>query len=67
MYEYEGAGLAAPQLGENSRIIAVSFRKEGEKKLKRIGDTVMINPQIISKSDKMRVSEEACLSLPKLS
>ena len=27
----------------------------------------MINPQIISKSDKMIVSEEACLSLPKLS
>lgn len=66
MYEYEGAGLAAPQIGENSRIIAVSFRKEDNDKLKRVGDTVMINPQIISKSDKMMVSEEACLSLPKL-
>lgn len=32
----------------------------------RIGDTVMVNPQIISKSDKMVISEEACLSLPKL-
>ena len=26
----------------------------------------MVNPQIISKSDQMIVSEEACLSLPKL-
>lgn len=67
MYEYEGAGLAAPQIGENIRMIAVSFWKENEKKMKRIGDTVMVNPQIISKSDKMIVSEEACLSLPKLS
>ncbi len=67
MYEYEGAGLAAPQIGENIRVIAVSFWKEDEKRMKRIGDTVMINPQIISKSDKMIVSEEACLSLPKLS
>ena len=66
MYEYEGAGLAAPQIGETIRVIAVSFRKEDKGKLKRIGDTVMINPQIISKSDKMIVSEEACLSLPKL-
>ena len=36
MYEYEGAGLAAPQIGENSRIIAVSFWKEDEKRMKRI-------------------------------
>ncbi len=66
MYEYEGAGLAAPQVGENSRVIAVSFRKENKEKLKRVGDALMINPQIISRSDKMIVSEEACLSLPKL-
>ncbi len=67
MYEYEGAGLAAPQIGENTRMIAVSFWKDDGKRLKRVGDTVMINPEIISKSDKMIVSEEACLSLPKLS
>lgn len=67
MYEYEGAGLAAPQVGENTRIIAVSFRKEDGNKIKRVGDTVMVNPQIIGKSDAMIVSEEACLSLPKLS
>lgn len=66
MYEYEWAGLAAPQVGENIRLIAVSFRKEKGDDFKRIGDTVMINPQIISKSDRMIVSHEACLSLPKL-
>lgn len=67
MYEYEGAGLAAPQIGQNTRMIAVSFWKDDGKKLKRLGDAVMINPEIISKSDKMSVSEEACLSLPKQS
>ena len=36
MYEYEGAGLAAPQIGANTRMIAVSFRKENGTKLKRI-------------------------------
>lgn len=66
MYEYEGAGLAAPQVGANIRMIAVSFWKEGEKKMKKIWETIMVNPHIISKSDKMIVSEEACLSLPKL-
>lgn len=67
MYEYEGAWLAAPQIGETIRMIAVSFWKEDEKRLERIGDTVMVNPQLIGRSDKMIVSEEACLSLPKLS
>lgn len=67
MYEYEGAGLAAPQIGQNTRMIAVSFWKDDGKRLKRVGDTVMINPEIISKSDKMIVSEEACLSLPRRS
>jgi hypothetical protein len=28
MYEYDGIGLAAPQLGENIRMIAVTHRKE---------------------------------------
>jgi peptide deformylase len=32
MYEYDGIGLAAPQLGHHIRMIAVTQRKEGGKK-----------------------------------
>lgn len=69
MYEYDGVGLAAPQLGENIRMIAVTHRKEQKwpKKRRQIVDEyVMINPKIIEHSEQKQINEEACLSLPKL-
>lgn len=65
MYEYEGVWLAAPQIWVSQRIIAVSFRKEKGEKTICLGDTVMVNPVIIQKSDEKYLFEEACLSLPK--
>jgi peptide deformylase len=64
MYEYEGVGLAAPQIGISKRMIAVSFWKEKGNKTECVGDTVMINPVITRKSDEKFLFEEACLSLP---
>lgn len=64
MYDYEGVGLAAPQIGVSQRIIAVSFWKEKNDKQTMIGDTVMINPVITRKSEEKYIFEEACLSLP---
>ena len=64
MYYYKGVGLAAPQLGKNIRMIAVSHRKWSGKNKKRISDEVLVNPQIINHSSETILFEEACLSLP---
>lgn len=51
-----GVGLAAPQVGENSRVIVVLLNSENV--------TPMINPEIIEYSDEVELGEEGCLSLP---
>ena len=47
--------LAAPQIGEQKRIIVFANKYSG---------TVMINPEIIKKSDDWMDSVECCFSLP---
>jgi len=61
MYESDGVGLAAPQVGESIRLICVD---QTGPKLK--GDLrVLINPEIVE-SDGEVESEEGCLSCPEL-
>jgi len=64
MYQNKGVGLAAPQVGENIRIIATSQRDKKKTKDKFLGETIMINPKIIEKSKETILREEACISLP---
>lgn len=64
MYQNKGVGLAAPQVGENIRIIATSQREQKKTKDKLLGETIMINPKIIDKSKETILWEEACISLP---
>lgn len=68
MREYEGVGLAAPQIGKNRRIIATSQWKKmpDSNTIEQdfISDLVLINPEIVWHSEKMQNSLEACLSLP---
>ncbi len=64
MYENKGVGLAAPQVGENIRVIATSQREKKPKKDKLLWTTIMINPKIIDKSKETILWEEACISLP---
>lgn len=54
MIEKDGAGLAAPQIGKNLRIIIVNNEKE---------NLVMINPQITKKSWGRKTELEGCLSV----
>lgn len=54
MFKKDGAGLAAPQIGENLRIIVVRHDDETR---------IMINPQITKKSWKKEIEEEGCLSV----
>lgn len=54
MYEANGAGLAAPQVGVLKRIAVVDV---GD------GPVIMVNPQIMEK-DGEQIGDEACLSVP---
>ncbi len=61
MYERDGVGLAAPQVGRSLRMFAMDpFWADGESKKNPI---VMINPEIIHKSGE-QVCEEGCISVP---
>ena len=64
MYENKWVGLAAPQVGENIRVIATSQREKKPKKDQLLWTTIMINPKIIDTSKETILWEEACISLP---
>lgn len=57
MYENNGLGLAAVQVGILKRIVVIDFR-EGD------GLMVLINPEIVEKSDQENIDIEGCLSVP---
>ena len=60
MYDAPGIGLAAIQIGEPVRMLVVDLAKEDEPKAPH----VVINPEIVTKSDVLSVYEEGCLSIP---
>lgn len=64
MRQNKGVGLAAPQVGENIRVIATSQRDKKKTKDKLLGETIMINPNIMERSKETILREEACISLP---
>jgi len=57
MYDANGVGLAAPQVGVLKRIVVIDVSPEADQPL------VMINPVIIEK-DGEQTGYEGCLSLP---
>lgn len=57
MYEANGIGLAAPQIGELCRVAVIDVSRDGNAPLE------FINPVIIKQSGKTK-SEEGCLSIP---
>ena len=68
MYEAEGVGLAAPQIGESIRMFVADGSPFGEGE---DGDPdcldfkrVMINPVIFESSKETSIMEEGCLSIP---
>lgn len=56
----DGIGLAAPQVGENLRIILVTTYPRTKKE----ETYTMINPVITYFSEETEINEEGCLSLP---
>ena len=61
MYQEDGVGLAAPQIGISKRIIVVSPNAQ------RGEERVYINPEIVELSHEEETAVEGCLSLPGIS
>ncbi len=57
MYEANGVGLAAPQVGILKRVVVIDCSPEGDQPI------VMINPEILETSGE-QTGYEGCLSLP---
>lgn len=57
MYEAEGVGLAAPQVGILKRIVVIDVSAEANQPI------VLINPKILEMSGE-QTGDEACLSVP---
>ena len=60
MYDANGIGLAAIQIGVPKRIIVMDLSKEEDKKL----PMCFVNPLIIKKNEQKIIYEEGCLSVP---
>lgn len=62
MYDTEGVGLAAPQVGVNYRMMV--YNEAGEPG--RGKEVVLVNPKIVKFSKTKDLFEEGCLSFPKI-
>lgn len=68
MYESEGVGLAAPQVGRNIRLVVIDADPVGEAFPECAGRKLtLINPEIEILDGTPEVRAEGCLSLPGLS
>lgn len=57
LYDAEGVGLAAPQIGVLKRLVVIDVSEEGNDPI------ILINPEIIA-TDGCQIGDEGCLSVP---
>jgi len=60
MYEAPGIGLAAIQIAVPRRVVTIDLARKDEPRQ----PVVLINPEIIWRSDELSTYEEGCLSIP---
>ncbi len=58
MYQADGVGLAAPQVGILRRAVVIDCSPD------RTGLIELVNPEIIARSEETQCGREGCLSLP---
>ncbi|WP_224816910.1 peptide deformylase [Hasllibacter sp. MH4015] len=63
MYDAPGIGLAAPQIGVNTRLIVLDCVKEEGAAPRPLA---MFNPEVVASSDEQNTYEEGCLSIPEI-
>lgn len=67
MYAANGAGLAAPQIGVNLRLVIYGFKQNTRyPDAPAVPETVLINPKLRPLSAEIEESWEGCLSVPGL-
>ncbi len=66
MIDYEGIGLAAPQVFESRRLIVLGDPAADPQDETSIPLTVLFNPQFIARSPECIDGWEGCLSIPQL-
>ena len=60
MYEAEGVGLAATQVDVHERVIVIDTSDS------RDDPRVLVNPELVVRSDEMTLVDEGCLSVPEI-
>lgn len=60
MYAAEGVGLAATQVDVHERVIVIDISDARDEPL------VLINPELVARSDEMMFGDEGCLSVPEI-
>jgi len=60
MYADKGVGLAGPQVGISKRVVVMDVSSDKTQPL------LLVNPEIINKSEEICLGEEGCLSVPGL-
>jgi len=66
MYEYEGVGLAAPQVHEGLRLAVIEVPGSDERARAEVPFMVLVNPTVTPMGDEREDGWEGCLSVPDL-
>jgi peptide deformylase len=66
MYEYEGVGLAAPQVHEGLRLAVIEVAGDDERSPAEVPFVVLANPVVTPIGDETSSAYEGCLSIPDL-
>jgi peptide deformylase len=66
MYEYEGVGLAAPQVHEGLRLAVIEVPGDDERARAEVPFLVLANPVVSPLDDERESGWEGCLSIPDL-
>jgi peptide deformylase len=64
MYNSDGVGLAAPQIGKSLKLFVMDGDPVLEDDEEKYGVMVFINPEIVEKKGKKIPMDEGCLSIP---
>jgi peptide deformylase len=66
MYEYEGVGLAGPQVHESLQLAVLEIPGSDDRSRAEVPFTVLVNPTITPLGEELENGWEGCLSIPDL-
>jgi peptide deformylase len=66
MHEYDGVGLAAPQIHVGLRLAVIEVPASDERSRAAVPLTVLVNPEVTPLGDEKEHAWEGCLSIPDL-